>query len=206
MKLVAVHITKEFNGHPVFRDISVELDDLDSLVITGKNGAGKSTLIKIFAGVLSPTRGRVEYVDARGVATPSDARDKIGLVSPYLQLYDEFSALENLHYLSRIRSNAVRVEQECERLLREFGLWEKRHDHVRTYSSGMKQRLKFIFALLHTPAVLFLDEPTSNLDAEGIALVQQVVEKQKQRGILVIATNDETEVVWCRKRIHLGRS
>lgn len=204
MKLVLSNITKEFNRRPIFRDISVALDDIDSLVITGKNGAGKSTLIKIIAGVLSPTRGTVEFRDNRAVWTPDEVRDQIGLVSPYLQLYDEFSAVENLQYLSRIRANAVRIEEESERLLRQFGLWTQRHDHVRTYSSGMKQRLKFIFALLHRPRVLLLDEPTANLDAEGIGVVQQVVEQQKKSGILIIATNVESEVVWCKKRLHLG--
>lgn len=204
MKLVLNNITKEFNRRPIFRDISVELDDLDSLVITGKNGAGKSTLVKIISGVLSPTRGTVEFRDAQAVLTPDEVRDKIGLVSPYLQLYDEFSAMENLHYLSRIRANTVRVEEESERLLRQFSLWDKRHDPVRTYSSGMKQRLKFVFALLHQPQVLLLDEPTSNLDSEGSEVVQQVVERQKSNGILVIATNVGSEVAWCNKRLHLG--
>jgi heme exporter protein A len=204
MNLILSNITKEFNRRPIFRDISFELNALDSLVITGRNGAGKSTLIKIIAGVLSPTRGTVEYHGANGVLSPDDVRDTLGLVSPYLQLYDEFSALENLRYLSRIRSNSVRVEEESERLLRQFGLWEKRADHVRTYSSGMKQRLKFVFALLHKPALLLLDEPTSNLDAEGVDVVRQIVEEQKRTGILVVATNDESEVAWGQRRIHLG--
>lgn len=204
MKLVLSNITKEFNRRPIFRDISLELDGADSLVITGKNGAGKSTLVKIISGVLSPTRGTVEYRDEQAVLTPDEVRGKIGLVSPYLQLYDEFSAMENLLYLSRIRANSMPIEEESERLLRQFSLWEKRHDYVRTFSSGMKQRLKFVFALLHRPHVLLLDEPTSNLDSEGIKVVQQVVEQQKRHGILIVATNVESEAVWCNKRLHLG--
>jgi heme exporter protein A len=204
MRLILRNITKEFNRRPVFRDISLELDDVDSLVITGKNGAGKSTLVKIISGVLSPTRGTVEFRDEQAVFSPDEVRDRIGLVSPYLQLYDEFSALENLLFLSRIRANAIRFEEESEQLLRQFRLWDKRHDHVRTFSSGMKQRLKFVFALLHRPQVLLLDEPTSNLDSEGIDVVRQVVEQQKSRNILIVATNVETEIPWCSKRLHLG--
>ncbi len=204
MRLVLRNITKEFNRKPVFRDISLELDHVDSLVITGKNGAGKSTLVKIISGVLSPTRGTVEFRDEQAVFSPDDVRDRIGLVSPYLQLYDEFSAWENLRFLSRIRANAMHVEEESERLLQQFGLWEKRNDPVRTYSSGMKQRLKFVFALVHRPEVLLLDEPTANLDSEGIDVVRQVVEQQKNRSILIVATNVETEIPWCNKRLHLG--
>lgn len=204
MKLVASNLTKEFNRRPVFRDLSIALDDIDSLVITGRNGAGKSTLVKILAGVLSSTRGTIEYLLGEQKLTPGDARDQIGLVSPYLQLYDEFSALENLEVLSRIRSNSVHVNEERERLLQQFALWSKRNDPVRTYSSGMKQRLKFVFALSHKPSVLLLDEPTSNLDAEGVAVVQEVVEWQKGNGIIVVATNVESEVSWCQRKIHLG--
>ncbi len=204
MKLVASHLTKEFNRRPVFRDLSIALDDIDSLVITGRNGAGKSTLVKILAGVLSPTRGSVAYQVAEQKLAPGDARDQIGMVSPYLQLYDEFSAVENLTVLSRIRSNNIRINQESERLLQQFSLWSKRNEPVRTYSSGMKQRLKFVFALLHQPSVLLLDEPTSNLDAEGVTVVQEVVEWQKTKGILIVATNIQSEAAWCRKTIHLG--
>jgi heme exporter protein A len=197
-------VAKEFNRRSIFRDISFELNGPSSLAITGRNGAGKSTLVKILAGVLAATRGNVEYVLDGATKAPDDARDLVGLVSPYLQLYDEFSAWENLRVLSRIRSNSQSVECEAEVLLRDFNLWHRRDDLVRTYSSGMKQRLKYAFALVHRPHVLFLDEPTSNLDAEGVDVVRAVAEKQRKRGILVVATNAESEASWCSERIHLG--
>ncbi|MGH2566941.1 MAG: ATP-binding cassette domain-containing protein, partial [Bacteroidota bacterium] len=109
-----------------------------------------------------------------------------------------------LKYLSRIRSNSRLIAGESQNLLQQFGLWNKRDDLVRTYSSGMKQRLKFVFALLHRPSVLLLDEPTSNLDAEGVEVVRRNVEEQKRSGIVVVATNVDSEALWCSKKIHLG--
>ncbi len=204
MELIATNIAKEFNRRPIFRDLSFSLEQVDSLGITGRNGAGKSTLIKILSGLLTPTNGTVEYImDGKGVP-PGDARDQIGLVSPYLQLYDEFTAMENLQHLSHIRSNNLDIGQESEALLQEFNLWNKRNDLVRTFSSGTKQRLKFVFALLHKPAVLLLDEPMTNLDTEGVKVVQQMIKKQQKSGIVIVATNVKSEVAWCKKRIHLG--
>ena len=84
------------------------------------------------------------------------------------------------------------------------GLWNRRDDVVGTYSSGMKQRLKYAFALLHNPAILILDEPTSNLDAEGIDVIKQIIVEQKKENILIIATNDKEEAHWCAQQIQVG--
>ncbi len=198
-------IGKEFNRRSVFRDISVRLSgSVPSLAITGRNGSGKSTLVKIMAGVLSPTRGSVRYEEHGKVLEDHAVKHRIGFVAPYLQLYDEFSALENLQLLSRMRSTDLHGLREMQGLLEQFNLWHRRSDAVRTYSSGMKQRLKYVFALLHRPDVLILDEPGSNLDAEGLEGVENVVRRQKEAGLLVIATNDAHEAAWCSERIHLG--
>jgi heme exporter protein A len=204
VNLTVAGIAKSFNRRAIFRDISFSLEGGDSLAITGRNGSGKSTLVKILCGVLTPSAGTVQYAIA-GKDVPIDAaKDQLGLVSPHLQLYDEFSALENLELLSRIRSNNFPIGERASEFLKLVGLWDRRKDMVRTYSSGMKQRLKYAFALLHRPAVLLLDEPTSNLDAEGVEVVKRVVEAQKSTGILVVATNNEMEATWCARELHLA--
>ena len=98
-------VAKDFNHRPIFRDISFSLLSPSSLAITGKNGAGKSTLSKILAGLISSTKGSLSYsVDEKPIGT-EEFKHYIGFVSPYLNLYDEFTALENLQLLSRIRSH-----------------------------------------------------------------------------------------------------
>ena len=97
----------------------------------------------------------------------------IGFVSPYLFLYDEFTAEENLLHFSNIRGISFNKERS-DFLLNELNLIDRKNDLVRGYSSGMKQRLKFIFALLHQPALIILDEPTSNLDNTGKEKVYEV--------------------------------
>jgi heme exporter protein A len=197
-------VSKNFNRNAIFKDISFSLSSPASLSITGKNGAGKSTLSKILAGVLSSTHGSITYsVDEKNIDI-EDFKHHVGFVSPYLNLYDEFTALENLQFLSGIRGARQQNGNRIKDLLTCVGLWNRRDDIVGTFSSGMKQRLKYSFALLHEPAVLILDEPTSNLDTEGIDIVQQIIGEQKKSNILIIATNNDEEAFSCAQQIQLG--
>ena len=89
-------------------------------------------------------------------------------------------------------------------LLERVALFPRRHDAVRTYSSGMKQRVKYAFALIHTPPVLVLDEPMSNLDGEGVAIVRTLMAEQRRGGILVVATNDMSDIDTYERRVDLN--
>ncbi len=174
ISITANGISKDFNRRSIFEDISFSLSSPESLSITGKNGSGKSTLLKILAGLLSLTNGSIAYSKDRKQIGIEDFKNHIGFVSPYLNLYDEFTAKENLQLLSRIRTTTRQNGKRIEELLTLVGLWNRRDDIIGTFSSGMKQRLKYAFALLHNPEVLILDEPISNLDAEGIELIKQI--------------------------------
>jgi heme exporter protein A len=201
--MTANGIAKTFNRRKIFTGISFGLAGGASCAITGRNGAGKSTLLKILCGVLTPTKGSVT-VTKEGKEVPAlDRHDVLGLVSPYLQMYEEFTGLENLQLAARIRGLEIPEDRFIE-LLSRVSLAERRNDDVRTYSSGMKQRLKYAAALLHQPPILLLDEPSSNLDAEGIRVVRSIMEEQKSRGILIVATNDQDDLAWCESTIDLN--
>ncbi len=196
ISLTAAGLKKVFNRRTIFSEIGFTLNAHGSLAITGKNGTGKSTLIKIIAGVLSPTSGNVSFKMGENEITSSGVFSIVGLVAPYLQLYDEFTGWENLDLFRRIRGLDV-PDEWLEGLLERVRLTPRRHDRVRTYSSGMKQRLKYAFALVHQPPVLLLDEPAANLDADGIAIVHELISEQKAKGMVIIATNDGEEVRLC---------
>jgi heme exporter protein A len=192
LTLSGTNLKKLFNWRVIFRDISFEISQGQTLLVTGRNGSGKSTLIKIISGVLAPTSGKVSISEPQ--SGREDARpDVIGLVSPYLQMYDEFSARENIQFALAIRGRRV-DDTWIDELLQRVGLFERRHDAVRTYSSGMKQRVKYAFALAHRPPVLLLDEPMANLDSEGTAIVRDIMSTQRNEGILVVATNDLSDI------------
>lgn len=204
MLLKAEGVAKRFNRRNVFRDISFVLTPGSSLAVTGKNGSGKSTLMKILAGVLSPSSGRVVYESSGKRLSQDEIRPSLGFVSPYLQLYDEFTAVEVLDIIGRIRMTGRADQVRRRNLLEQFNLWGRRDDTVRTYSSGMKQRLKYVAALEHSPAILLLDEPTSNLDEEGVNAVRTVIADYGKSGVLVVATNDAGEAGWCSAEMKVG--
>lgn len=200
--LKAKEITKTFGRRLIFERISFAYDENGVFGISGSNGSGKSTLVKIIAGLLSPSNGNIIHQSRDKEIIPEKLHNYIGFVSPYLVLYEEFSAWENLIYFARIRG--VRFEKErVEKLLDHFLLLNRKDDPVKTYSSGMKQRMKFIFALTHNPDLLILDEPTSNLDEEGKSSVYNIVKEEGEKNIVIIASNEKTDLDLCSDIIHL---
>ncbi len=197
-------LSKIFNRRVIFENISFTITEKRSLAITGKNGSGKSTLAKIVCGLLSPSTGRIACTIDGTETDPAQIYQHVGLVSPYIMMYDEFSGIENLNVIGRIRGLNNSSTEEAVQLLKTFGLFERRNDEVRTYSSGMKQRLKYAAALLHHPAILVLDEPAANLDEEGIGVVRNAMQAQCERGILIIATNDNDDLQFVQNTIDLN--
>lgn len=199
MELIAKDITKYFGDKKIFNGISLEVSSGHSLVITGPNGSGKTTLIRILCHLLNPTAGKVDLKDSGTEITGKEFYRRIGLVGPYLELYQELTAMENLLFFAKLRQMKDPIPK-LKNLLEKFRLAGRENDAVKTYSSGMKQRLKYIFALMNDPEILFLDEPTSNLDSEGIDTVYQVMREQKQEKILILATNEENDLKFGDKR------
>ena len=204
--LTIQNLKKTFNLRPVLRNISMEVTAPGSLAITGRNGAGKSTLVKIIAGVLAPSSGTIELVVGGAHITPDERYRHMGFVSPYLFLYDEFSARENLEILGTMRSGSKPQAGQIDELFELVGLRDRQHDRLGTYSSGMKQRVKYMYAMLHRPALLVLDEPSSNLDEDGYLMVERIVRNQEKEGIVVVATNEADEAAWCGSKIELKNS
>jgi heme exporter protein A len=185
-------LKKTFNRRVIFQGVSFSLSAGETLLITGRNGSGKSTLMKIIARILTPTAGEVTFTHngLTGDRVPSSV---LGFVSPYLNLYDEFSARENLAFSLSIRGFDP-GGSAIDKVLEDTGLGKFKTTPARVFSSGMKQRLKYAFALIHRPPVLLLDEPMSNLDTQGKDLVRNVMQNQVANGALVVATNDAGDV------------
>jgi heme exporter protein A len=198
----AESLTKTFGKRHIFSGLDFNYDKNGIYGISGPNGSGKSTLVKIIAGLISPTKGKVKHLLDEKEIPPEKLHDHIGFVSPYLVLYEEFTAWENLDLFARIRNipfNTGRIDT----LLKVFLLYERKDDLVKTYSSGMKQRIKFIFALMHSPQLLILDEPTSNLDEEGKDAVYKIIEEEGKNSIVLIASNERSDLKLCSDKIVL---
>jgi len=185
-------LAKSFGYRKVFQGINFSLRDRESLVIVGKNGSGKTTLLNILAGFLRPSKGEVIISLDGQIRKREERRKLLGFVSPDLSLYDELTALENLEFLAQVQGLLFN-KLELNKKLEEVGLEGRGDDLVSSYSSGMKQRLKYAFALLNDPLILLLDEPGNNLDEPGLFLLDEIIEVQRKRGILILATNDKRE-------------
>lgn len=204
ISLEVKNLAKSFGFRIVFEGVNFSLKEKESLVVTGKNGSGKSTLLKILAGLLRPSEGEVN-INLDGQQKKKEERRKLlGFVGPDLSLYDELTALENLEFLSKVQGLEWRKEELINNL-EKIGLKGRGEDLVSSYSSGMKQRLKYVFALLNEPKILLLDEPGSNLDEPGLFLLDDIVAEQKKRGILVLATNDRREIKYGHKILNLDQ-
>lgn len=193
MNLKAKNLKKVFNRRVVFRELSFEVGSGQVLTVTGPNGSGKSTVSKIICGVLTQTSGEIVLSNGDGKIGREKVYRHVGLVSPYLELYGEFTALENLKIEIRARNLPKSGEERALEILERVGLFNRRNDELKGFSSGMKQRLKYASALIHEPDVLVLDEPTANLDVAGIDMVLSVIEQYRKDKIVVLATNDTEE-------------
>jgi heme exporter protein A len=198
------NLSKLFGRRLIFRDINFSWAEKGIFGISGPNGSGKSTLVKIVAGLIAPSSGKIIHKNSGGEIIPEKLHNHIGFVSPYLVLYEEFSAWENLKIFAKIRG----VEFNSEKVtfyLTQFLLENRKNDLVKTYSSGMKQRLKFIFALMHSPEVLIFDEPTSNLDEEGKKVVYKIVNEEGKQRIIIIASNEVKDLELCSEVLLLEK-
>ncbi len=204
-ELSAIGLAKSFvAGEYIFKNISINITNGSIFGITGDNGSGKSTLMKVLCGSTHPTDGSMGF-KANGNSIDFDNFHRyFGYVAPYLNIYEEFTPLEHLTILAKIRGIGYDGNQ-AKTLLNRFNLFNRRHDEIKTFSSGMKQRMKFIIALQHSPAVLFLDEPSTNLDAAGVECFREVTEEYSKAGkAVIIATNDAREKALCKRTVDLS--
>lgn len=193
MKLSVEKIGKNFGEKKIFRDISFELSPGMSAAIVGPNGSGKTTLVRIICGLIRQSAGEVKYIKDNKQILMEDIYKNIGFVGPYLELYEELTARENIMFFAKMKRVPNAVEKFSS-LMNRLNLIGRDDDQVKTYSSGMKQRLKYVFALIGDPEILILDEPTSNLDTDGIDRVYDIMIEQKKNKLLLLATNDQMDL------------
>ncbi len=200
----ALGLNKSFGRRLIFNDLNFKFDTAGAYGISGPNGSGKSTLVKIIAGIIGASKGTLKHTYKSKTLSEEQLHNHIGFVAPYLVLYEEFSTYENLKLFSDIRGLAFNKER-VDYLLNKLLIYKRKDDLLKTYSSGMKQRVKFIFALMHSPQLVILDEPTSNLDEEGKASVYEIVKEESQKNIVLIASNEKNDLEVCTDIILLEK-
>jgi ABC-2 type transport system ATP-binding protein len=161
------NLVKTYGDFTAVSDISFEVQEGEIFAFLGPNGAGKTTTIKILTTLLKPTSGEVKLDGLDPSVEHNEARKRFGIVFQDPSLDDELTAHENMdiHGVLYKVPKKIRVER-TESLLKLFELWDRRNDPVKQFSGGMKRRLEIARGLLHTPKIVFLDEPTLGLDPQ----------------------------------------
>lgn len=194
------NLTKTYGDFTAVNDISFAVNKGEIFAFLGPNGAGKTTTIKMLTTLLTPTSGKVELAGIDPTVEQTKARQSFGIVFQDPSLDAELTAYENmeLHGVLYHVPRKVRLER-IEKLLQLFELWDKRDNYVKEFSGGMRRRLEIARGFLHTPKILFLDEPTLGLDPQSRNQLWAHVKQQNEtEGVTVFLTThymDEAERV-----------
>lgn len=203
-RLQVTELTKRFGARRVFKNIAFEISTGEILALVGPNGSGKTTLLLTLLGEYRPSKGSVLFAGTDGVLGEDDIRTRSALVAPYMNLYDSLTAEENLSFFAGL-SGVHRTGKEINSILNRVGLEGRSGDLTGSYSSGMKQRLKFALALAIDPDYLFLDEPTTNLDESGKTIIYDIVADMQSHAVVVMATNEAEDQKFAQQFCRLGQ-
>jgi len=199
---------KRFNRDWIFRHLTYTFEAGKSYAITGPNGSGKSTLLQSIGGALHLNEGNVQYLSAGqagsmlNVQCPNDEQFRyVSLCAPYLEVIEEMTVKEFLEFHSQFKSFLPSVS--INEIIAIVGLEKAMNKQIRFYSSGMKQRVKLAQCIFSDVPVILLDEPCTNLDAEGVALYQKLINDYCSNRLVLVSSNDEVEFSFCKERLSI---
>ncbi|MDG6920473.1 MAG: ABC transporter ATP-binding protein [Nitrososphaerota archaeon] len=203
----AENLTKRFGDYTAVDSVTLHVDKGEVFGFLGPNGAGKTTTVRMLACLVSKSSGSATIGDYE-IANREDQpriRMMTGLLTENVGLYEELSAYDNLDFYGRYyKLGEQRRKERIEYLLKLLELWDRKDAAAGTFSKGMKQKLAIARALIHDPEVLFLDEPTANLDPEASKTVRDfILELKKEKRTIFLNTHllDEAERVCDRVAI-----
>ncbi|MDG6905478.1 MAG: ABC transporter ATP-binding protein [Nitrososphaerota archaeon] len=205
------NLTKKFENTIAVDSLTLHVDEGEVFGFLGPNGAGKTTTVRMLACLISKSSGNATIGDYE-IASKSDQpkiRKMIGLLTENVGLYEELSAYDNLDFYGRFyKLGEQKRKERIEYLLKMLELWEKKDVAAGTFSKGMKQKLAIARALIHDPQVLFLDEPTANLDPAASKMVRDfILDLKKEKRTIFLNTHllDEAEKICDRVAILKSR-
>jgi ABC-2 type transport system ATP-binding protein len=193
----ASNLTRKFGNLTAVNHVSLHIEKGEVFGFLGPNGAGKTTIARMLCCLISKTSGEAT-IGGYSVSKPDECleiRKMVGFLPENVGLYDSLSAYQNLDFYGQLYEvPEAKRRDNIERLLRVLGIWDRRDDAVGTFSKGTKQKIAITRALIHDPQVLFLDEPTANLDPEVSKTVREfILDLKKEKRTIILNTHNLNE-------------
>jgi len=202
MRIELQDVGKKFNTEWIFRKVSFIFEENTAAAILGRNGSGKSTLLQVVAGNLHPNSGQVIYTLGGKDISGDDVFRQLTMVAPYMELIEDFTLREMLefHFSFKKLIHGFDLTGVTDLL----GFTNVKHKQIRQFSSGMKQRVKLVTAILSDVPLLLLDEPTMNLDKSGIDWYLGLVNRYAGNRTVIVCSNlHQTESAFASKALQI---
>ncbi len=201
MNITLQNIGRRFNREWIFRGVDYTFGNKESYAILGSNGSGKSTLLQVLNGSLAPSAGVLAYSYEGNAVEAESAFTYLSLAAPYLELIEEFSLNEIIDFHFKFKSYKTGLNRQS--VVDLLSLPGSPNKLIKYFSSGMKQRLKLALAFCSDTPMLMLDEPTSNLDSQGIDWYLDLIEQYSANRLTIICSNQEHEYSFCKHKLSI---
>ena len=202
MNITLQNIGRRFNRDWIFRGLDYTFNSGQAYAILGPNGSGKSTLLQVLNASLTPSAGTINYTFQDKSVEATEVFTHLSLAAPYLELIEEFTLTEMVDFHFKFKQYKPGIDKK--ELIGLLSLAKSENKLIRYFSSGMKQRLKLILAFCADTPILMLDEPTSNLDTQGVDWYLGLVEQFAIGRLTIVCSNQEHEYGFCNERLSIS--
>jgi ABC-type multidrug transport system ATPase subunit len=201
MKISLEHISKRFQRYWIFKEINYSFSAPGAYALLGPNGSGKSTLLRVIAGMQSATKGKVSYAVNGNSSSAQEIFPYISFCAPGQEIIEELTLTEFLQFHFSFKKPLGGLNTTS--IIDIIGLTQSADKLIGDFSSGMKQRVKLAQAIFSDTPALFLDEPCTNLDQQGVEQYRGWIEQYGKDRLVIVASNDEREYYFCKEKIAL---
>jgi ABC-type multidrug transport system ATPase subunit len=202
MKITLQNIGRRFNRDWIFRNIDYTFTSGETYAILGPNGSGKSTLLQVLNGSLAPSTGDIKFFLDDNPIEIDTVFKQVSLAAPYLELIEEFTMDEMTNFHFKFKSYRAGMNKDA--VIDLLNLQGGRNKMIKYFSSGMKQRLKLALAFCSDTPMLMLDEPTSNLDTQGVDWYLNLVQQFAADRLTIICSNQLHEYSFCKHQLNIS--
>lgn len=194
-------VSKRYNYDWIFKGLDHLFESSGRYAVTGPNGSGKSTLMRVLSGHLSPSKGKVEFGEEGKKIKADEVYRHLSYAAPYIELIEEFTLREAIDFHQKFKPFQKGINTSG--VIELLAFPKAKNKEVRHFSSGMKQRLKLALALCSESSFLLLDEPTTNLDQQGMDWYLKLVDRFLGKRTVIVASNVELDYSFCNQQINI---